>query len=359
MASFGILHHVAIDMDEEEICTDKNEPLDGYEKSEVYLDNVHFFTKYLSVQNLDIRGHIAWPFVFQLLENILLSCSSDLVQVAIKMSISQDFVKGDDPRIVFCGGNKFNKVKKLDISFRAAEEFAVSPVRVGQILPAFPNIKDLSVGAAFLPFVFPDKNSSPRFLSTLRITKDVPGSHCTFLLNLTHPLKYLHIEAAFNPRGHYWDDQVDIDVAPVLYQVLCKHRHTLEYLALGLEGLSCRSVWKLPNFPNLKRFTCLGSCEVEVTFESGSINYSETFPKLESLGFAEWHGAWTHCFQSFFPARTEICQSVRRFYISGWVEPDSSSDEEDEKGKIDARFGRILNFFPNADNPFMQKWRLY
>ncbi|XP_035700956.1 uncharacterized protein LOC110861845 isoform X1 [Folsomia candida] len=357
MAFFGRpLHHVVIEICPEEISPANN---DDSQKTPAYLDNVHFFTKYLSVQNLCITGHLGWPSMFQFIENILLSCSSDLVQVEIKMSIDEDAIKGDDLRREFCGGKIFNTVKKLVLSFYAEEEFEVSAIRVGQILAAFPNILDLWVDAGLLRLVFREGSLCPSFLSTLRVTEDMTGSQCAALLNLTQPLKSLYIQAAFNPPSDDWDEKVDIDVAPVLYNVLSRHRHTLEYLALGLDELCRRSVWKLPNFPNLKRFNCLSGCEEAVTFESRSINHSETFPRLESLRFAEWDGDWTPCFQSFFPARAGICQSVRKFHISEWLEPDSSSDEEDEEGRIDARFGRILKFFPNADHLFMQRLKRY
>lgn len=100
--------------------------------------------------------------MFQFIENILLSCSSDLVQVEIKMSIDEDAIKGDDLRREFCGGKIFNTVKKLVLSFYAEEEFEVSAIRVGQILAAFPNILDLWVDAGLLRLVFREGSLCPR-----------------------------------------------------------------------------------------------------------------------------------------------------------------------------------------------------
>lgn len=116
--------------------------------------------------------------------------------------------------------------------------------------------------------------------------------------NLTQPLKHLHIGRAFNPRGAKYGEGIDdVDVAPALHDVLSKHRHTLEYLDLDVDK---SSVWKLPN---LKRFNFMGDIYSVVTFEGSEIiNYSETFPNLESLGFTPWDGDWMPCYKSFiFP----------------------------------------------------------
>ncbi|OXA49436.1 hypothetical protein Fcan01_15404 [Folsomia candida] len=362
MASFGgPLHHVEIRMGDYKIRPVKNDPefsVDDFKKRKVYLDDVHFFAKCLSMQKLGIRGYLEWAFIFEFIENVLLSCSSNLVEVGMDMRIQKNLGKNDFPP-EFCDGKVFNTVKKLELSFFAVNK-ELGVVKVPQILAAFPNIVDLRVSGNLLPVLFPEGSVSPRFLSKLWAKEDMSGFKCTALLNLTQPLKHLHIERAFNPRGaKYGEGNDDVDVAPVLYEVLSKHCHTLEYLDLDLDKFS---VWNLPNFPNLKRFNFIGDLYAVVTFESEIINYSETFPNLESLGFTPWDGDWMPCYKSFFPSRATICQSVTTLSISDEFEPDIFSEmfsQSESGGRIDARFGRILKLFSNADNLFMQELKRY
>lgn len=189
------------------------------------------------------------------------------------------------------------------------------------------------------------------------------GSKCAALLNLTQPLKHLNIERAHNPSDDEDDWDEEVDVVPSLYEVLSKHRHTLEYLDLGL---SAKCDWKFPPFPNLKRLNFLSDLEgygFSVEFDGSRIlNYSTTFPKLESLNFTPWDGRWTRCFQPFFHANAAICQSVKRLDISDnfkFYEYDNLIDMFKAFDGVDAKFARILNLFPNADNVFMQELKRY
>lgn len=194
------------------------------------------------------------------------------------------------------------------------------------------------------------------------------GSQCNALLNLTQPLKHLYIKSASDPRDPDWEDGVDIEVSQCLYEVLSKNRHTLEYLDLLLDKLRAGCVWKFPSFPNLKRLNFMEGLgaqkyyDCEVSFDGSDIlNYSETFPNLQSLSFSPWDGNWTRCFESFFPEEARVCKSVTNFEILDKVQPDNLADMfvKFAEGKIDARFGRILKLFPNVDNRFMNELRSY
>ncbi|OXA38396.1 hypothetical protein Fcan01_26886 [Folsomia candida] len=345
MASFGRpLNHVDISLDEFAIVDFK---------SKLYLDHVKFFTKDLSVQKLGISSQISSIWMSQFLEQILVNASPNLVQVELGLYVYGHLMKGEDPFIEFCGGKIFATVKRLELPF-SATNWSLGTVRVPQILAAFPNIEELRVSAELLPVLF---------LSKLWVTSGMTGSKCAALLNLTQPLKHLNIERAHNPSDDEDDWDEEVDVVPSLYEVLSKHRHTLEYLDLGL---SAKCDWKFPPFPNLKRLNFLSDLEgygFSVEFDGSRIlNYSTTFPKLESLNFTPWDGRWTRCFQPFFHANAAICQSVKRLDISDnfkFYEYDNLIDMFKAFDGVDAKFARILNLFPNADNVFMQELKRY
>lgn len=56
-----------------------------------------------------------------------------------------------------------------------------------------------------------------------------------------------------------------------------------------------------------------------------------------------------------------ICESVTRLDVTNNLSHQTYSEmfHEFEGGKIDARFGRILTLFPEADNLFMTELRSY
>ncbi|XP_035711394.1 uncharacterized protein LOC118436864 [Folsomia candida] len=365
MTAFGRpLHHVDID-------TWNIANLDL--GSEPYLDNVHFFTKYLSVQRLGISLGINSVWMPQFLEQVLLYSAHTLVE--LDLHIFEDSLKEGDSRAGFCGGKIFNTVKKLTLTFATLFWRIVPPrvpgvhyTSVPQILAAFPNIVELRVTGSLLPVLFVEGSPSPRFLSKLCVTNGMSGSQCNALLNLTQPLKHLYIKSASDPRDPDWEDGVDIEVSQCLYEVLSKNRHTLEYLDLLLDKLRAGCVWKFPSFPNLKRLNFMEGLgaqkyyDCEVSFDGSDIlNYSETFPNLQSLSFSPWDGNWTRCFESFFPEEARVCKSVTNFEILDKVQPDNLADMfvKFAEGKIDARFGRILKLFPNVDNRFMNELRSY
>ncbi|XP_035713045.1 uncharacterized protein LOC118437786 isoform X1 [Folsomia candida] len=357
MASFGQPHHVHIEVS-------KYSRLHGLTSTNE-LSNVNFFTKFLSPQKLGITAEISSVLMVQFLEKILLNSSSNLVQVELGLDVDDDLIRGDDPLREFFNGAEFPRVKRLDLPFSRVN-WSLGKVKVPQIVAAFPNITELRVDSDLLPVLFVEGGSSPRFLSKLWITGGMSGYKCNAILHLTQPLKHLHIEEAFDPSVHHWKPGHDTDISPSLYAVLSKNCHTLEYLDLGLAELREDSeTWKFPSFPNLKRLNVMkgfySNDNHAVRFDSEILNYSETFPKLEELQFSPWEGDWTPYFQSFFPAGKHICASVTRLHISDGKEHANFIEmfRERDQGKINARFVRILNLFPNADNLFMQELKSY
>lgn len=205
-----------------------------------------------------------------------------------------------------------------------------------------------------------------RTLVKLRIPDRTSRYDLNGVLQITQQISLRTL--SLNEIYDHKDDNFHVDIA--LYDLLSRHRETLEFLTLGLGKLSApEKVWKLPIFPNLKRFRLLVqsfTLDFIISFETSESNFYTNFPKLSEFYVVHvwnWGGFWKPCLDYLFNERV-VGERVAHFEIRDKGTSQTNTKETPAqifnlRGHIDPEYARVFKTFPNADNKFMQDLRRY